>query len=439
MEFALQLLLVLFLVLVNGYFVAAEFALVSLRKTRIHELIKKGNRAAKLVQKAQKDLDSYLSSTQLGITLASLALGWVGEPTLAHFFEPYFSFLPHTYAFLSSHGLATIVAFAIITYLHIILGEIVPKSIAIQKSEGTALFIILPLIIFTTVFKPFIWFLDASGRFLLKICGFVPTTSPNVHSEDEIQMILKESAEQGAIEKEEAEMVRKIFRLSDIPVKYVMVPRTDIIAFKANTELKNVVKKLKRSLHSRFPVYDTTIDSIIGFIHIKDIYNEILETNDNKKLIDTRLIRDVIYVPETKRADDVLLDMRKKHVHMAIVQDEYGGTSGIVTLEDIVESIVGEIQDEFDNPLQEIEKISDKKYRIDGRVELEKMRSKFHLPIKGQGYTTIGGLVFGILGREPKEGNKVQIGNMTLTVEKIERKRISQLMLTLQDKRNKME
>lgn len=350
MEIILQLGLVILLVLLNGYFVASEFALVAVRKTRIDELAKEGNKAARLVQIALKKLDSYISATQLGITLASLGLGWVGEPAIAVILESYFTFLPKNTASISAHTISIIIAFSIITFLHIVLGELAPKTIALQKAEITSLLVIAPLNFLTKVFWPFIWLLNGAGGMVLKMLGFTPPSGHQlVHSEEEIKMILSNSAQSGAIEQKEAAMVYKVFRLGDIPVKQIMVSRDKIIAIEASTSFNEIIKNVQLHTHSRFPVYDHSIDLIIGFIHIKDIYKAIItDSEQNDLLLEKKLIRKIITVPEKMRIDDILLDMRKKRVHIAIVKDKFGKTSGLVTLEDIIESLVGEIQDEFE-------------------------------------------------------------------------------------------
>ena len=366
MEFLFQIGLVLILVLLNGYFVASEFALVAVRKTRIDELVKQGNKPAKLVQKSIAHLDTFISATQLGITLASLALGWIGEPAIAHFLEPFFNnYLPDSFSIISAHGFAIIIAFTIITFLHIVLGELAPKTIALQKAELTSLIIIAPLAIFATVFKPFIWFLNGAGNLVLKLVGFsAPLGHQLVHSEEEIKMILAQSVEEGALEKEEVEMVYSVFKLADTPVKKIMVPRTRIIAIEKNTPITKVIKITQKYQDSRFPVYEDNIDNIVGFVHIKDIYKNLisndkitsikdiyknfLRISGQKKLSDLKIIRKIPHVKETDRIDDVLILLRRKGVHIAAVDEERGGTAGIVTLEDIVENLVGEIRDEFD-------------------------------------------------------------------------------------------
>jgi putative hemolysin len=363
MEFIFQIGLVFLLVLLNGYFVASEFALVSVRKTRIDELVKQGNKPAKLVQKSIAHLDTFISATQLGITLASLALGWIGEPAIAHFLEPFFNhYFPGNMSVISANGFAIAIAFTTITFLHIVLGELVPKTIALQKAEITSLIIIAPLALFATVFKPFIWILNEAGSLVLKVVGFpAPSGHQLVHSEEEIKMILAQSVEEGALEKEEVEMVYSVFKFGDTPVKKVMIPRTKIIAIDKNTPISVVIKITRKYPHSRFPVYENTI---VGFVHVKDIYQNLisdskiifirdfyrrfLRIKKGEKLTDLKIIRKIPHVKETERIDDILILLRKKRVHIAVVIDESGGTAGLVALEDVVENLVGEIKDEFD-------------------------------------------------------------------------------------------
>lgn len=431
MEFLFQIGLVVLLVLLNGYFVASEFSLVALRKTRIDELARKGNVTAKVLQGALQHLDSYISATQLGITLASLALGWVGEPAIAHIIEPFITFLPKEAAVITAHTFSVIIAFSIITFLHIVLGELAPKSVALARAEATALLIITPLLVFTKVFGPFIWLLNGAGQLVLKIFGLpAPSGHQLVHSEEEIRMLLSQSALEGAIPSREVEMVYNVFQLGDTTAKSVMIPRTDILAFNIASTLQEVVRRIDRHPHSRFPVYESSIDNVIGFVHVKDIYKQLLKEGDDKKLSQLSITRTIISVPENKKIDAVLQDMRRKRIHIAVVNDEFGGTSGIVTMEDIMESLVGEIEDEFEETVVNIANQKDGSYIIKGHTLITDFQEKFHLPLKGQGYTTIGGLVFGLLGHEPRIGDTVEISMLKLKIEEIEGKRIKRLKLT---------
>ncbi len=431
MEFFFQILLVILLVLLNGFFVASEFALVGVRKTRISELANKGNAAAKLVQNAIENLDTYISATQLGITLASLGLGWIGEPAIARFLEPFFqNFSTGITAFIATHTFAVIIAFSFITFLHIVLGELAPKTIALQRAESTSLLLIIPLTAFVTIFKPFIWVLNEAGNVVVKSIGLKPPSGHQlVHSEEEIKMILSQSEESGVIEERETEMVYNVFKLGDTAVKQIMIPRTDIISFNVSTPIKELIGRIKKHPHSRFPVYENSIDTIIGFIHVKDIYQKVLRNELDKKLSELDIIRQIISVPESKKVDDVLLEMRKRRIHIAIVDDEYGGTAGLITLEDVIESVIGEIQDEFEKPLKDIVRRTNGVYVIDALTSIEKVQERFKLPLKGQGFTTIGGLVFGLLGHEPRVGDQVQIGGIILKVEEIDGKRIKTISL----------
>ncbi len=430
MEIIFQLLLVLVLILLNGFFVASEYALVSVRKTRINELITNGNVRAELVKKALTNLNSYISATQLGITLASLGLGWTGEPIMARVLLPLFSFLPAEKATLTSHAVAVVAAFTLITFLEIILGELVPKSIALQKAEKTSLFLIVPLRLFFTIFKPFIYLLNFVGGFTLRTLGFQSIIGNDpIHTEEEIKMIISQSGQKGVIEKYEVDMMYKVLQFADIPIQQVMVPRPDVIAFNTITNVSEIIKKIKQSNHSRFPVYEKSIDGIIGFIHIKDIYVLSDAGDADKPLSETKIIREIINALETKPADEVLLEMRKKRIHIAVVNDEYGGTAGIVTLEDIIESIIGDIEDEFEKPLQDLEKQEDGSYMVNGLMPIEQLKQTIKLELTGQGYTTIGGLVFGVLGRSPQKDDKVQIGNILMQVIEVEGKRIKKLLL----------
>jgi len=430
MNFIFQICLIVLLVLLNGYFVASEFALVSIRKTRIDELVKKGNKTAKVLQKALVHLENYISATQLGITLVSLALGWIGEPALARFLEPMLRFLPGVSVSFTANTLAVIIAFCIITFLQIVLGELVPKTIALQRSEATALIIITPLVIFSNIFRPFIILLNSAGQMVIKLFGLNSSTgNQSIYSEEEVKMILRASSEGGTIPEKEVEMVNNVFQLGDIPVKGVMIPRTDILAFDIKTPLKDIVKKIESHPHSRFPVFENSVDNIIGFVHVKDMYRELLKKGETVTLSKLDILRKIIIVPEVKKIDAVLQEMRKKRIHLAIVNDEFGGTAGLITLEDIIESLVGEIEDEFDTPEKIIIKQDDGSYLIEGHALLVDITEKFHLSLKGQGYSTLGGLVFGILGHEPRVGDVVEISGFVLEVQEIEGKRIKYITL----------
>jgi CBS domain containing-hemolysin-like protein len=421
-----RLLFVVILILLNGFFVASEFALVAIRKTRIDELAKKGKKAAQKAQAALNELDTYISSTQLGITLASLALGWVGEPAISVFLSPALNAIP--LHFLNPRTESAILAFIIMTFLQIVIGELVPKNISLQRAESTLLKVITPLQLFTTVFKPFISILNKSGELVLKAVGMHSAhSSESTLSEEEVKMVIANSAQKGILEKGEVDMVYKVLQFTDMPIQQIMVPRTDVVEFYTSEKISTLLQKIKKISHSRYPIYEKTIDNIIGFVHIKDLYNLIDTPKEKKSLKDFSIIRKIIYSIEARPADEVLYEMRKKRIHIGVVMDEYGGTAGIVTLEDIVETIIGDIKDEFEQPGKDIEKQQDGSYIVNGLTAVARVQQKMKLPLKGQGYTTVGGLIYGLLGKAPQKGDKVQIGNVSMEVLDLHGKRINTL------------
>lgn len=429
MEIITQLVLVLLFILLGGFFAASEYAVVALRKTRIDELVKKGDAIARLLQQALDNKQEYISATQLGTTIVSLMLGWVGEPVISRLFFFLFSFIPKGGLLVITHAVSVVAAFISLTFLSIIVGELVPKTIAIQKPELVGMFLIGPLTLFVKIFKPFISLLNKLGAYVLLLLKFKTTNeNPLSYTKDELKIVLDQISRNGLIPKDEATLVGNVFKLSEKNINQMMTPRSEIVTINAKTrieELRNTIDPR----YSRFPVYKGSPDNIIGFIHVKDIYY--LENNytRNKRLSETNIIRKIINVPETKKANEILLDMRKKHVHLAMVYDEFGVIVGAVTLEDIIESLVGEIQDEFDKPVLNIKRNIDGSYVVDGNVSLEEIQKRFHLPITGQGYTTIGGLIFDLLGREPRVGDKIWIAHKSFEVKSVSGKRIKELLL----------
>jgi putative hemolysin len=430
MNVLIQIFLLFLLILLNAFFVASEIVLISLRKTQVDELIQKGNPSARMLSNALSHLDSFISATQLGVTIVSLLLGWIGESVLAGNLASYFSFLPKGPALVFAHTAAFVVAFLFITYIQIVLGELVPKALALQKTEYLSMFLIFPLTIFARVFHPFISVLNTSAQIVLRLLRMNGSTYAKLdYTSDEIHLLLDQFRRTGALPKAEVDMIQNVIRLQDIPIKKIMIPRMDIVAFEETTTCKMVLKQIERFGHSRYPVYRRTIDNIVGFVHVKDIYKAVFKGDGDVKLARSTIIRKIIYIPDMKKADDVLLDMRKKHIHLSVVDDEYGQTAGIVSLEDIIESLVGEIQDEFDKPIREITRQVDGSFLIDGRASLESLQKRFNIPIRGLGYNTVGGLVFSLLGREPKVNDRVQLGSLIFEVEEIDGKRVKTVRL----------
>ena len=436
MEIITQVVLVILLVLLNAFFAASEYAIVALRTTRVDELVKRGDVLAKLIHRAITNKADFISATQLGTTIVSLILGWIGEPVFERLFFSLLSFLPKGGILALAHLVSVIIAFLLLTFLSMIIGELVPKTIAIQRAEMVALVLIAPLTLFVNLFRPFVHFLNKIGNRTLLLLGFNAPTYENLpYTKEELKLLFHQISESGIMAKEEFRIVDNVFKLSDKQIKQLMTPRTEILTVNVHLYVSKIREQLDPR-YSRFPVYKGNVDNIIGFIHVKDIYHFENTPGKEKKLIETSLVRKIISVPETKMANEVLLDMRKKHVHLAVVYDEYGVMVGVVTLEDIIESLVGEIQDEFDKPILNIRRNTDGTYLIEGNVLLEKIQKRFHLPIEGQGYTTIGGLIFGLLGREPRIGDKITISNKVFEVKSVEGKRIKQLVLRMSGAQN---
>ena len=431
-----QSILVILLIGINAFFSASEYAIVAIRKTRIDELAKKGDFVAQLIRRSLENKENIIFTAQLGTTIVNLILGWMGEPVIAGILESFFFFLPKGPALVVAHTLAVILAILILSFISVLFGELVPKTIALYRSEMVCFVVIAPLIVLTNLFRPLVQILKQINSVILHFLGFRSEGEPQLgYSKEEFKIILEQIQHSGDFKKDWIGMVQNVFSLSDKPIKSVMTPRTEISALEANTPVSALSKKLSESF-SRFPVYKRTLDDIIGFIHVKDVYTLIGTEKQDKKIGHTSIIRKVISVPETRKADDMLLDMRKKHVHLAIVYDEFGIMVGIVTLEDIIESLVGEIQDEFDKPIKGIKRNADGTYLIDGNMPLDLIQKRFRIPVRGQSYTTIGGLVFGLLGREPRIGDELLIGHLFFEIESVDGRRVKRLILKRESTKN---
>ncbi|RAL26039.1 hypothetical protein DL897_06300 [Thermoflavimicrobium daqui] len=422
----IDLLLVIFLVFLNGFFVASEFAIVKVRSTRIAQLTQQGNVQAKLAQKLIANLDAYLSATQLGITLASLGLGYVGEPALAKFLKPILSYfhLPTTFIHVVSFG----ISFAVITFLHIVLGEMAPKSLAIRQAESTTLWIARPLHIFFIIFRPAIWLLNHSANFILKIFGFqLERDQQQAHTEEEIRMLVEQSHESGMIDQTELSLFDNIFDFTDRVGREVMVPRINMICLYTEDSFSENLKTISESHYTRFPLCGEDKDDILGIVHIRDIY-ERLATGDIPIL--QELVRPAVLVPETMEIKDILRTLQKHRTEMAIVVDEYGGTSGLVTMEDIIEEIVGEIQDEFDDERPFFQQKGNET-SIDARLLIEEVNDFFQLDIEDEDNDTIGGWIFSQLQEVPKVGAEVTYKNYLFTVQEMDHRSITRLLVKI--------
>ena len=424
----LRLLGVAALVLANGFFVAAEFALVSIRRTRVEELIQQGKTSALAVKKALEDPDRFIAATQLGITIASLGLGWLGEPALGHLIEPLIKLLPEAWTGLASHTISAGLAFAVITFLHVVIGELMPKSIALQRPEATALIVARPTLFTETLFKPAIWALNGTGNFLLRLLGMRAASGHEmVHSVEELKMLVEASEESGVLEGAERDMLHAVFDFGAMTAHEVMVPRTEMIAIDADAPLEDLIHLAIRNPLSKFPAYEGDLDHIIGIAHVKDL---VRVQHDARRAATVRgLIREALFIPDTLRMDILLQQFRAKRQHLAIVLDEYGGTAGLVTLDDLMTQIVGEVGDPFDKSAPEIQRLPDGSALLDGLTLIETVNESFGLQLREEFYDTIAGFVLGRLGRMPKVGDTVEADGVRLKVEALDGLRIARLSL----------
>ena len=434
MSTSLSLLAVIVLVLANGFFVAAEFALVSLRRTRLDELAEQGDRLSRQVRKAHDDLDRSISGTQLGITLASLGLGWIGEPALASRIEGAFVGLNAPWSAVATHATAVGIAFGIITFLHIVLGELAPKSAALMRPETISRYVAGPLNVFNFIVAPVIYVLNGAAQIVLRLVGAGPLgMQTRVHSPDEIRLLLGQSRAEGVVELDEEAMIHGVFELTHTVAREVMTPRPDIVAFQAQTALDDVLATAADTGFSRFPVYRESIDDVIGVVLVKDLLRWLREPRDAERFRLDRVVRSPFFVPDSKPVDDLLAELRHQKVHMAVVVDEFGGTDGIVTLEDLVEEIVGDIFDEHDVARSEIEVLGGGRVRVDGGASLEDLLDEFGIGDveESDEYDTVAGYVIGHLGRIPSAGDRVPIGSAELEVIETQDQRVTRLELRL--------
>lgn len=429
-----MLILALLLVFLNGFFVAAEFAIVKVRASQLE--VKKGNPSARLAQKILSNLDSYLAATQLGITLASLGLGWVGEPVVAHFLANAMDALGMGLQPELAHDLALPIAFAIITVLHIVFGELAPKSIAIQRSESTTLFIAYPLQFFYIIFKPFIWVLNGISLATLKILGIKPTSEHEVHSSDELRFLVQKGGQSGAIEQTNYDIIQNAFSFSAKTVRQVMVPRVHLIAIDLNEFSEADLEVIIEEGYSRIPCYEGELDKILGIVYLKDI---LLKIRKQEKVEIRQLLRPVAIVPESKPIGQLLKEFQVRHQQMAVVVNEYGSTKGIVTMEDILEELVGEIQDEFDNEKPVVEKIGKDLFAILGTTSVHDIDKQIPVPLaETQSSDTMASYIIRQFGRIPNLLEKIQCGPYEFTIRKKQRSTIQVVQARLLDKENRV-
>ncbi|NVO33452.1 hemolysin family protein [Hymenobacter lapidiphilus] len=425
----LNILLTILLVAANGFFVAAEFAFVKVRISQIELKAQSGNRIAQLLLGMLHEMNHYLSACQLGITLASLALGWIGESVVA---EIIMAIIAQFGIVLSStvvHQISIVTSFSLITVLHIVLGEQAPKVLAIQEPESTSIAIAIPLRAFAFIAFPFIWILDRMSNIVLRLFGVVSSHGSEVHTSEELRMLLDQSKQSGEIQESEHELLENVFEFNDRMVKQIMVPRTKLVALEMNTPEDAVLEMVYTEGYSRIPVYEVNIDNIVGVLYVKDLL-QIIRRHEPLEL--AKIIRPAYFVPETKKINRLLRQFQRKHMHMAVVSDEFGGVSGIVTIEDIMEELVGEIQDEYDNEVPVVEKVSETEYRVNTATPIPDANEHLPYPLpEGGDYETVGGLLNVLYGNIPEVGDVATLDNYEFRVLKRSRRAVELVQLRL--------
>jgi CBS domain containing-hemolysin-like protein len=420
---SLRVAAVFLLVFANAFFVAAEFALVAVRRSRIEQMAAQGDRRARVVQQALRNLDRYISGTQLGITLASLALGWVGEPFLAGLIDHLFEAMGMPIPSGAAHSAAAIgIAFFIITFLHVVLGELAPKSLALVTPERVSKLVARPLILFSRVMSPFIWLLNGTANALLRLVGIRPVSElSHVHSAQELRLLVMQARAHGALDESDTAMLAGVFDFHEKRARDVMRPRTEIIAIPADATTEEVWEMLRRERYSRYPVYEETLDNVTGVFLAKDFW--LYEGNDPFEL--RKFVREALYVPETRPAERVLDDLRKTRAQMAVVVDEYGGTAGILTMEDLVEEVVGDINDEYDVTARREAMETNGVLELEGALSLVDARSDYELMIPDGDWSTLGGYAFAKVGRIPRLGDRAPFPGGELEVVAMDGRRVA--------------
>ena len=412
------------LILLNAFFVAAEYGLVTARRTRIVELHHQGNRRARDVLRITSDPPRFIAAMQLGVTLTSLAIGAIGEQALSRLFDEFLATV-----------LAIVLAYLLLTFLHVVIGELVPKGIALGHSEGTALFVVAPVRGFFIVMRPLIWFLQRSTEIVLRWLGLQPPgADDDVHSEAELRMLVSQSTEHGEIEQQEQEMLYKVFDFADKEAKDVMVPRPEVVALSIDLPPEQCLEAVMDSPFTRYPVYRETLDNVVGILHVRDLFRALRDRGMHEVKVED-IIRPAHIVPETKDLAALLGEFRRANQHMAVVVDEYGDMEGIVTLEDLLEEIVGDIEDEFDLPDESIEQIDEDTVMIDGTFPIDDFNERFKTSMPAEDYHTMAGFVFGLLGRQPEKGDTIMHDGMRFDILQVEGSRILKLAVTFEQRR----
>jgi magnesium and cobalt exporter, CNNM family len=435
-----RLIAIAVLLFLNAFFVAAEFALVRSRRTRLEAMARAGDRLARVAARATANLPKLLSASQLGITVASLALGALAEDTLGEHIGGWLGTLPIGLRLAVRVGIASTIAITIVTYLHVVFGELAPRSMALAHPERFARLLAPPLAIFEMLVRPFTVTLNASAELVLRALGQKPQPLEEaVHSPEELRILIEQSEEGGVLETADADMIEGVFEFSEKNAREVMTPRTEIDALPLDASLDETLQMIEETQRSRYPVYEETIDNIVGLVLAKDLLS--ILRNPPAQFSLRSIMRPVHVVPGSREVEEVLADFKRLKEHMAIVLDEYGGTAGVVTMEDLLEEIVGEILDEYDEPPESPARESPDIVVVAGSTNIGELNERFGLSVPDEDYTTIGGFVFGALGRLPVVGDRVTAGNAVFTVREMDGRRIESLAIDLHaagDRREKV-
>ncbi|OLC54266.1 MAG: hypothetical protein AUH85_12220 [Chloroflexi bacterium 13_1_40CM_4_68_4] len=425
MELGWALLLTIALVLVTAFFVAAEYALVRVRETQLAELAERGSALAALGQRMVRRIDEYISATQVGITAANLGLGIVGEPAVFSLIGPVFAVDAEVAGIF--HALAFIIAFAIVTFVTIVIGELAPKYLALHSPLRVLLLTAAPLFAFTQLVRPFIWAVGGSARLVVRPFGAADRAREATYSEEELRLLVAASARSGVLQESERELLSNVLNFADKVVRQVMVPRTEIVAVEANSTVADVTELAQKHPFTRYPIYREDLDNVIGVVHVRDLVG--MPPDQARRTRVTQVMRRVVAVPETMHLDRALAEMRRQRVPLFLVIDEFGGTAGLVTMEDVLEELVGELQDEFDKAAPLIRKQDDGSFLVDGLTSLDDLRERLSLELSDEPYDTVGGLVFGKLGRLARIGDSVEIDGWRAEVTAMDGRRIAQVRM----------
>jgi CBS domain containing-hemolysin-like protein len=423
------------LVAMNGFFVVAEFALVSVRRSRIEELVAQGHSQARVVRRAIENPDRFIAATQLGITLASLGLGWIGEPAFADLIRPALSALPGPWDDVLIHSIAVGLAFALITFLHVVLGELAPKSVALQNPERASLLVARPIVWTENIFRPAIWLLNGAGNGLLRLFGLNRATGhQQVHSMEELKYLMRESQEGGVLEAGQEEMLQKVFQFGDRQVSEVMVPRNEVVGVEQDATIQDLLRLFSEASHARFPVYHEDLDEVVGIVQIKDVLLALAGDPARAAAPLGPLVRPALFVPETAPVADLLARMRATRNQMAIVLDEYGGTAGIVTMEELVEEIVGQMSDELVLAEASFVRLDERTVEIDAQLRVDEANDRLDLDLpQGEDYETVAGLVLYRLQHIPAQGEELRVGELALKVTEMRGNRIEKVQIRRSD------